>query len=144
MTAAEERKLVLEKLEEITSKIDSLSSAMARGGEAMKLLSKAVNELKATPVAQQEIQPVSVVSRGNRPARVNKFDPNDYRHIKEEDPLADRLNDNIKPTAKGSRPSPMRTVFCQDCRNNVEVHESLARNPYNCPQIKTKDGCVNA
>jgi hypothetical protein len=86
--------------------------------------------------------------KGRRPKgqRKNLFNPDDYRRLADEDdPDSDynKVNDNVKATRRSRPKFQMKTVFCQDCKQNVKVHPDLYKEPYYCAEKETEDGCQN-
>lgn len=157
MTAAEERKLVLEKLANI-------EASLKQGGESFKSLQRAISKLTQTmeefreklngTFLESNIESLEEVPHISlevaTPLRTNKVDPfaafaEQYRGMKiKKEEGEDLLNDE-NFTQKGARSNSLKTVFCQDCQKNVTLNKSLITStPYRCPQQRTPGGCVNA
>lgn len=149
MTAAEERKLVLEKLANI-------EASLKQGGESFKSLQRAISKLTQTmeefreklngTFLESNIESLEVAT----PLRTNKVDPfaafaEQYRGMKIKKEEGEELLNDENFTQKGVRSNSLKTVFCQDCQKNVTLNKSLITStPYRCPQQRTPGGCVNA
>lgn len=61
----------------------------------------------------------------------------------DEDGNYDLVNNNVKPTPRNREGFSMKTVFCQDCQKNIEVHPMFAKEPYSCDIVKCGKKCPN-